>query len=163
MANSDEKTDKKKSGGISILAVLIFSILAAGSGGLFGFMVPGIINPETNAPKPHGEAEAEKGHGPPATARLTPLAPITTNLVKPTSTWIRLEAAIVIDKDLGPDATVITKKMSEDIIGYLRTVSIDQIEGPSGFQHLREDLNDRVRIRSEGKVSELVITSMIVE
>jgi flagellar FliL protein len=42
-------------------------------------------------------------------------------------------------------------------------LSIDQIEGPSGFQHLREDLNDRVRVRSEGKVLELIIQSLILE
>ena len=34
---------------------------------------------------------------------------------------------------------------------------------PSGFQHLREDLNDRVRVRSGGKVRDLVIQSMIIE
>jgi flagellar FliL protein len=42
-------------------------------------------------------------------------------------------------------------------------VQLGQIEGASGFQNLREDLNDLVRIRSAGKVRELVIQTLIVE
>ncbi len=53
--------------------------------------------------------------------------------------------------------------ITEDIVAYLRTVSLAQIEGASGFQHLREDLNDRARVRSGGKVRELIIHTLIVE
>ncbi len=158
MAKGDDKTEKKASGGISIIALILFSLLAAGSGAGFGFVVPDMIQPP--ASKTHEKPTDGHEAGP---TKLAGLAPITTNLAKPSTTWIRLEAAIVVEKDLGPDPQVMASKISEDIVGYLRTVSIDQIEGPSGFQHLREDLNDRVRVRSEGKISELVITSMIVE
>jgi flagellar FliL protein len=48
-------------------------------------------------------------------------------------------------------------------MAFLRTVPLAQIEGANGFQHLREDLNDRVRARSGGNVRELIIQSMIVE
>ena len=162
MAKGNDKTEKKASGGISIIALIVFSLLAAGSGAGFGFVVPDMIQPTASKPQGKSADEHADGHeaGP---TKLAGLAPITTNLAKPSSTWIRLEAAIVVEKDLGPDAQLMASKISEDIVGYLRTVSIDQIEGPSGFQHLREDLNDRVRVRSEGKISELVITSMIVE
>jgi flagellar FliL protein len=48
-------------------------------------------------------------------------------------------------------------------VAYLRTVPLAQIEGPSGFLHLREDLNERARIRSGGKVKELVVQSLMLE
>ncbi len=150
-----------KGGGISILAILILSVMAAGSGALFGFLAPDMMKP--TAPKPPGQAEGADGIASAVTSDLKTIGPITTNLGKPSSTWIRIEAAIVMDKPLTPDAELIAKKMVEDIVGFLRTVSVEQIEGPSGFQHLREDLNDRVRIRSEGKASELIITSVIIE
>ena len=105
----------------------------------------------------------EQGPKLPPTSLVQALPPITTNLAQPSTTWIRIESSIVINADMGPDGNVIAAKMAGDIIGYLRTVSIEQIEGPSGFQHLREDLNDRVRIRSEGKVLELIIQSLILE
>ena len=38
-----------------------------------------------------------------------------------------------------------------------------QIEGANGFQNLREDLNERARVRSGGRVREVVIQSLVVE
>ena len=58
---------------------------------------------------------------------------------------------------------MLVAQIAEDIIAFLRTVTLVQIQGASGFQHLREDLNDRVRVRSGGKVRDLVIQSMIIE
>jgi flagellar FliL protein len=62
-----------------------------------------------------------------------------------------------------PDAGTLSAQIVEDIVAFLRTVSLTQIQGASGFQHLREDLNDRVRVRSGGKVRDLVVQSMIIE
>ncbi len=39
-------------------------------------------------------------------------------------------------------------------MAYLRTIPLSQLEGPSGLIHLREDLNERARMRSEGHVEE---------
>jgi flagellar FliL protein len=33
----------------------------------------------------------------------------------------------------------------------------------AGFQHLRQDLNERVVTRSEGRVRELIIKSLVVQ
>jgi flagellar protein FliL len=162
MAKAPGKEGAKKSGGgISLLGILIITFLAVGAGGFFGMQVPGLT--KTGPDKPKAAAVNEHEQKPPSTALVQPLPPITTNLAQPSTTWIRIESSVVINADMGPDAKVIAARMSEDIIGYLRTLSIDQIEGPSGFQHLREDLNDRVRVRSEGKASELIIQSLILE
>ena len=48
-------------------------------------------------------------------------------------------------------------------MAYLRTVSLQQIEGPRGFQHLREDLKERVTIRSDGRVSNLLFRTFLIE
>ena len=162
MAKAAAKEGAKKSGGgISVLGILIITLLGAGAGGFFGMQVPSLT--KTGPDKPKAAAPAEHAQKPPPTSLVQALPPITTNLAQPATTWIRIESSVVINADMGPDANVITARMSEDIIGYLRTLSIDQIEGPSGFQHLREDLNDRVRVRSEGKVLELIIQSLILE
>ena len=150
---------KASSGGISVLAILIITLMSVGAGGFFGMQIPAMT--KTGPDKPKVVAPTEPG--PPPTSLVRALPPITTNLAHPSTTWIRIESSIVVSADMGPEASVIAARMSEDIIGYLRTVSIEQIEGPSGFQHLREDLNDRVRVRSEGKVLELIIQSLILE
>lgn len=161
MAETDGKEGVKASGGISILAIIILSLMAAGSGGGFGFIVPALF--KAGATPQKDVAHDDTDYSVSTSTRLKPLVSITTNLAQPKSTWIRLEAVIVMTESLGSNSDVIAKQMSEDIIGYLRTISLDQLDGPSGFQHLREDLNDRVRVRSEGKVAELIITSLIVE
>ena len=94
---------------------------------------------------------------------MRPLPPIVTNLASPERTWIRLEASLVVDGDQTAEANVLVAQIAEDIVAFLRTVALVQIQGASGFQHLREDLNDRVPVRSGGKVRDLVIQSMIVE
>ncbi len=159
---ADAEESKRSTGGITILGVLLLSGMGIAAGLGFGFVIPGLMKESPVKPKP---AEPAAQHGPtlPPTAILKTLAPLTTNLARPTSTWIRIESSIVIEKDMGPDADIIAARLSEDLIGYLRTVTVDQLEGPSGFQHLREDLNDRVRVRTEGKASELIIQSLIIE
>jgi flagellar FliL protein len=161
LADKASDSGKKKSGGISIMAMLILTILSAAGGAGFGIMTPGIV--KTAPVKPQAAVSEHDKRDVRATAVLKPLAPITTNLAHPSSTWIRLETSLVVDQDLGPEADILATKISEDIVGFLRTVPVDQIQGPSGFQHLREDLNDRVRVRSEGRVSELIIQSFIIE
>jgi flagellar FliL protein len=42
-------------------------------------------------------------------------------------------------------------------------VTLRQLEGASGYQHLREDLNDRVRMRSSGNVRDLIIQTLVIE
>lgn len=75
---------------------------------------------------------------------------------------MRLEASLVFDGN-DKDANGLAASIAEDFIAFLRTVSLSQVQGASGFQHLREDLNDRARIRSGGKVHDLVIHTLIFE
>jgi flagellar protein FliL len=160
MAAAKPKTEKKAKGGISLAVIIILTLLSAGAGIGFGFMSESFM--VVVPPNAAGDAGEHKSDVASAIA-IKPMPAITANLARPGNTWIRLESSIVVKKDLGPEGDVIASRMSEDIVAFLRTLTVDQISGPSGFQHLREDLNDRVRVRSEGKVSELIIQSMILE
>jgi flagellar FliL protein len=48
-------------------------------------------------------------------------------------------------------------------MSYLRTVSLQQIEGPRGFQYLRDDLRERVKLRSEGRVNDILFRTFVIE
>ena len=89
--------------------------------------------------------------------------PVVANLAAPSDVWIRIESSIIFsDAEIArPD--ILAAEIAEDMLAYLRTVSLVQIEGPSGFLHLREDLSDRVAIRSNGSVRELIIETMVVQ
>jgi flagellar FliL protein len=150
----------KEKGGIPYVAVLIVTLLGAGAGGYFGMQVPGIVGHDDT---PKEKQDHAKPVNPASKLTIRMLQPVTTNLANPATTWIRLEAAALIKEDLGAEGDLILTKLAEDITAFMRTVPLDQIEGPSGFQNLREDLNDRVRVRSHGKVTELLIQALVVE
>lgn len=144
-----------------VLGVLVATVLAICAGGLFGYQIiggmqaPAVAKQETQAAGAKGRFSENTG--------VRALAPIVTNLAGPERTWIRLEAAIVLDSDPTVDLNLLSANLAEDLVAFLRTVPLSQIEGAGGFQNLREDLNDRVRVRSGGKVRDFLIQALIVE
>ena len=54
-------------------------------------------------------------------------------------------------------------ELVEDIVTYFKSCTLEQIQGGSGYQYMREDLNERVRVRGQGKVRDFVLQSFIVE
>ncbi|MEI9915923.1 MAG: flagellar basal body-associated FliL family protein [Methylovirgula sp.] len=94
---------------------------------------------------------------------LVDLPPVITNLADPTSAWVRLEAAVVVDKQATTKPDVLGAEIADDILGFMKTLSLSQIGGASGLQHLREDLSERASIRSQGHVRELIIQTLVVQ
>ena len=99
-------------------------------------------------------AEAQEAMG------VVYLEPITTNMAGPDGTWVRIELALVFD---GPIDLMTAQTVHQDILAYMRTVKIHQVEGASGFQHLRSDLEERAAIRSEGKVKGILIRTLLFQ
>ena len=144
-----------------IITLVALTIVGAAAGGFLGIKLVGVIEHAIEA-RPELKAELpEPAYSDGAT--LVALPSIVTNLGAPKNVWIRLEAAAVFKTVPEMNTDVVAAMIGEDILAYLRTVSLYQIEGASGFLHLREDLLDRAMIRTKGKVSDLVITSLVVE
>jgi flagellar protein FliL len=156
----------EKSGGKAtlkfIVAVAATTILAAAMGGLLGVKLAEQVEDAVHA-KASARAQPVGELNYTGATHLKPLAPVITNLADPKDVWIRLEGSIIFnDEDVATDEAL-AGKISEDILAFLRTVSLAQIDGPSGMRHLREDLEDRARIRSGGRVEELVIQTLVVQ
>jgi flagellar FliL protein len=66
-------------------------------------------------------------------------------------------------KALPKKPEIVSPYTGQDVLAYIRTLSLAQIQGPSGLLHLREDLNERVRLRSKGAIQELVLETLIVQ
>ena len=116
------------------------------------------------------DAQQEKKPDPPVvdpaysgTMSVKELPSVVTNLAGADHVMIRLQAAILFDSKDIPNPDVLTHQISDDILAFLTTSSASQFEGASGLQHLREDLNDRAKIRSDGHVRELIIETMVVQ
>jgi flagellar FliL protein len=94
---------------------------------------------------------------------LKPIDAVVTNLAQPTDVWIRLETAMVFKNGALPNPEVTAAEIRQDIVAYARTVTLAQLEGPSALQHLRDDLNERASLRTNGEVSELLIQTLVVQ
>ncbi|MCR5855859.1 flagellar basal body-associated FliL family protein [Mesorhizobium sp. J428] len=156
---------------VQLAVLLVLTLVAAGAGYFSGGMLKGETAPEESA------AAAEAGHGAkkegdhgasapedPAAADLKRgiynLPAITTNLAAPTDTWIRVELAGVFEGEADP---TVADAVHQDILAYLRTVKLHQVEGASGFLHLKDDMDERARIRSEGKMTSVLIRTIVFE
>ena len=120
---------------------------------------------EAARPEPATAANPDSGLG--AASRepssIYDLPPIVTNLAAPQDTWIRLEGSIVFDPRLMPHPEAAAAKLGDDILAYLRTLTLKQLEGPVGLEGLRQDLNERAATRTGGKTHEFVIRTLVVQ
>jgi flagellar FliL protein len=185
--NQDDAPKSKKSGMImTIAAIAIVSLVGVGGGWVLGGMLapePMTADeakvleeakaaikarqpapPEPEAAGGHGEKKKEGEGGLPLASTeangVLQLDPITTNLSYPTENWVRLEVALLFK---GPPDVSMAQQIHEDIATYLRTVSLQQIEGPRGFQYLRDDIQERVDLRSEGRVTNVIFRTFVVQ
>ena len=149
----------------TIAEIALVTFLAAAMGAGFAWTQPAPPAPASPAAAKDAVKEDKPLPAPDhqATANLFELPPIITNLAAPADTWIRLEVSIVFDAKDVPHPEVLGGEIAGDLLAYLRTINVAQLEGPIGLQNLRQDLSERVAVRSVGKVSELVIRTLVVQ
>ncbi|HEV2572418.1 MAG TPA: flagellar basal body-associated FliL family protein [Beijerinckiaceae bacterium] len=149
------------SGIMFILGLLVITAAALGGGWLISSQIQTMASHEV-AKSPKAE-DAKPRPASRAFSNLVELAPMVTNLGAPEDAWIRLEAAVVMDNPSQPDTDVLAREITGDFLAYLRTISIAQVQGAIGLQHLRQDLAERAVIRSKGRVRELIIHTMVIQ
>jgi flagellar FliL protein len=178
-------TGGKKGG---VVALVLATFVAAGAGAAHGVQTYRMI--EGRAPAPAAGAEPEPvaaaepaaaaghGHGAPAPAApakdgarpklpsklvTRDLQPLITNIVMPPDLWVRLEATVVYDQAEIDNPEVMMAEVSGDLLGYLRTLTLRELQGADGLMFLRQDLKERVALRTQNKVRDLVIQALVVQ
>lgn len=136
----------------------VFLALTVGMAGV-GWLAGGYLNQAIEMPPATAEQEPEANQ--PVPANIVDLAPITTNLAVPETVWVRLELSLVLDRPL--EDQMLPDTIQQDILAYIRTVKLTQVQGASGYQHLKSDLRERAAIRSDGLVKDILIRTMLFE
>lgn len=172
------------------IAVVLLTLVGAGSGlaiGLFlldGSVPQSVAGAAAGTPAPpvpavelaaQGEgkgakSEQRQAENTSAEEAIDPLKlkavafpPVLTTLAEPKGKWIRLEGSILCLGNSDTPLEILAEKAGEQILAYLRTVRLDQLEGPSGLFALKEDIDETVRTLSNGEVREVLIHGLIVE
>jgi flagellar FliL protein len=143
----------------TILAAVVVTVISAAMGALFELPLPS----RPAAPASDAAAAAAAAAHASTSAGYMDLPPIVANLGGSGDTWIRLEASMVYDVKALPHPEVIAGEIATDELAYLRTATLAQMEGPIGLQNIRQDLSERASIRSGGKVTELIVRTLVVQ
>lgn len=184
-APDEEGGEKKKKGGglvVTIVIVLVLTLLAAGGGWFLGSTLSGkFITQEKKdeiakkAADAAAAAASEGGGGKKEAKKpgedtvphlaneangVVMLEPITSNLAYPSQSWVRLEVALLFD---GKPDEKIAEEVHQDIMAYIRTVSLQQIQATRGFEYLRDDIKERAAVRSEGRVKDVMFRTFIIQ
>ncbi|WCR55266.1 MAG: hypothetical protein PG977_000659 [Bartonella clarridgeiae] len=152
---------KENSVKIFLIVGLVLTLVAAVSGWFLGAWVSREMVPTSSNSKELTVVKNSE-HLVAADSHVVILPPILTNIAMPENVWIRMEVSLIIKSNQNIEATL-TADISNDFLAFLRQVTIDQVKGPSGLMNLRADLLDRARIRSGNKVSNILISSLVVE
>lgn len=144
-----------------VVALLVVTLLAGAVGALFAPR-SGSVGGEQPSKQTKVDESVDDAVAAP-TSNIFDLPPIVTNLGSPQEMWIRLEASMIFDSSAVKQPGALAAEIANDLLAYLRTVAVTQIQGPIGLQNLRQDLNERAAIRSSGAVKELVIKTLVIQ
>jgi flagellar FliL protein len=165
---------KKKSFVATLIEWLVVTLIAGGAGIAATAMNPPAPPPDATAgdKAAPGKLTSEKtksdttqtaaacGTG---GASMVDMPPIVTNIANPADTWVRLEASIVFDPKALTHPDVVAAEIATDELAYLRTVSVAELQGPVGLENIRQDLRDRALVRSGGKVTDLLLKTLVLQ
>lgn len=164
MADEDNDANPPSGKRGLLIALAVLTLIAAVTGAGIGFLLGNTVEASVSArmtSQPGGKDAAALRYSGDLT--LKELKPVVVNLAAPSSTFVRVEAALVFKNGTLANPDVTAAEVREDIMAYMRSLSLSQLEGPSALQHVREDLNDRASIRSQGKITELVLLTLVVQ
>lgn len=91
------------------------------------------------------------------------LAPIIANLSLPEGMWVRVDVVLIAPHQFHKEVDSTSVKITQDFLVYLQTLSISDLEGVHSLAFLRQELIERARIRSENKVKDVLVTTMVVQ
>ena len=159
MAAAEVSTKKAGKGG-TIGTIAILTLLAGGGGALVGKLVGARLR-ATPATAVADVGATTSPYG--GDTEVRELPSIVTDLAGTPAARVRMQAAIVFPKAAVENPTILAAQVGEDMLAFLKTLTLEQLQGASGLQNLRDDLNDRASVRSQGRVREVIIETLVTQ
>ncbi|WP_321338374.1 flagellar basal body-associated FliL family protein [Breoghania sp.] len=161
-AETGGRMESSKSERSLVPVILLLTLLAVGAGALAGM---NLVDQTRLAVLKTERQSHSLGIEPlyKSVGHIQAINPVVANLAEPKDVFVRIQGTVVFQKDDVVDAPVLVSKIESDISAYIRTLTLADIEGAGGLRHLREDLNQRAQIRTDGKVNEFILETMVVQ
>jgi flagellar protein FliL len=146
-----------------LLLLAVLTTLAVAVGGASGFLMIAKAERAVDERRKAAEEDVQRVANYDAGSTIMRLGTVVTNLASPSDVWIRFEASFVVKVGTFNNPDAMAAQIRQDLIAYLRTLSVAQLEGPSGLSHLREDLAERIQIRSKDQARDIFIETLVVQ
>lgn len=148
-----------------VKSTLVAMLLGVGGGAAFGyFALPtGMGQTAVEEMNPSAPATQPPTSGRfPADALEIPIPSIIVDLSGEPKSRARLDISVIAVHGTS-ESSLLKNEIREDVIAYVKGLTVSDIQGVRGFQNLREQLEDRARIRGRGSVLGLLIGGFVVE
>ena len=165
MAKDKRKKDESNAGGGVggfVIAALIAIVLGAGGGGAYGYFLMPDVAPQNSVPTDKAPPAGPTAGRFPGDAIELAIPSVITDLNSEPAVRARLDVSIIVVHGT-PQTTTLLGEVREDVIAYLKGLSLADIQGVRGFQNLREQLDDRARVRGRGAILGLLIGGLVLE
>jgi len=165
MAQSKDKQKDEAAGGAGtagfLISILLAILIGLGGGAAFGYL-GGVGDPASPAKATAAESSAPSAGRFPNDALEIQVPAIIVQLKGEPKTNVRLDLSIIAAHGTAESGTL-KSEIREDVIAFLEGLNVSDIQGVRGFQNLREQLDDRAKIRGRGAVLGLLIGGLILE
>lgn len=142
-----------------IVTIAALTVFAAVGGGVSGKLIMARLRPAAATPTTEQAPPLPYA----SDVEVKELPAIVTNLASPPEMRVRMQVSIVYAKKGVENPSVLIARINDDLVAFVKTLTVRQIQGASGLQNLREDLTERASVRSQGMVREVVIESLVVQ
>lgn len=157
--NSDQTEETKKKSKLPLVLGLVLAV-ALGGGGFFAVYSGMILGPGAA----HGDDSAPDPSEPLPEVAFVPVDPLTISLGPGSANrHLRFRAELEVEPKAQSEVSAMLPRVLDVLNGYLRAVSVSDLEQPTALIKLRAQMLRRIQIvTGEGRVRDLLIMEFVL-
>lgn len=141
-----------------VLTLLLVTVCAAG----VGMGLVWLIKPKADSAGKHDSQRSSHSGSANRGIQLLELPSIIGQVGSDRKIWVRLDVSVLVASE-APLTPNDAATLADDFLSFVQTLSLEDLSSSSRLRILREDLEERARIRARSKSAQVVFRSMVIE
>jgi flagellar FliL protein len=164
MAQEDDGGEAKKSTGIlaTLIPFVAVTVIAAGAAAAGAWFEAGRQKASAVEAAKCGPATAQVGELGDAVTSVLELPSIVTNLAGEDAPWLRLDVSVVVPNST-PQKDQLAAELSQDFLGYVRSLQVSELSGGTSLYLLKNDLKELAKVRTSDASLDVLIRTFVIE
>lgn len=145
-----------------MIAIAAVTIVAAGGAAAAAWFETGRQKSETAGAATCGPEERQIAQLGDQVTFVLNLPSIVTNLAGEDAPWLRLDVSVVVPNTT-PQKEQLAAQLSQDFLGYVRSLNVSELSGGTNLYLLKEDLTELAKARTSEGSLDVLIRSFLIE